>query len=126
MAVYQWHTLYIAGFIVLKCNRKFIPTRNLHGPGLGYAHTLRRKDMGFISWLIVGGLAGWIASMIMGTNERQGCLANIVIGIVGAMIGGFVMNFFGGQGVTGLNITSILVAVIGAVILLWVVKAIRK
>jgi uncharacterized membrane protein YeaQ/YmgE (transglycosylase-associated protein family) len=79
--------------------------------------------MGLVSWLIVGGLAGWIASMIMGTNERQGCITNIVVGVVGAFIGGFVMSFFGGQGVTGYNIPSILVAVIGAVILLWLVNA---
>jgi uncharacterized membrane protein YeaQ/YmgE (transglycosylase-associated protein family) len=79
-----------------------------------------------IAWVVLGGLAGWIASMIMGTNERQGCFMNIIVGVVGAFIGGFVMSFFGGQGVTGLNIPSILVAIIGAVILLWLVKALRK
>jgi uncharacterized membrane protein YeaQ/YmgE (transglycosylase-associated protein family) len=84
------------------------------------------RTMGLISWLIVGGLAGWIGSMIMGTNERQGCITNIVVGVIGAFIGGFVMSFFGGRGVTGLNIPSILVAIIGAVILLWLVKALRK
>jgi uncharacterized membrane protein YeaQ/YmgE (transglycosylase-associated protein family) len=82
--------------------------------------------MGILSWIIVGGLAGWIASMIMGTNERQGCLTNIIVGIVGSFIGGFVMSFFGGRGVTRLDIPSILVAIIGSVILLWVVKALRK
>jgi uncharacterized membrane protein YeaQ/YmgE (transglycosylase-associated protein family) len=83
--------------------------------------------MGLLSWIIVGGLAGWIASMIMGTNERQGCLMNIIVGVIGAGIGGFITTrFFGGQGVTGLNIPSILVAIIGAVILLWIVKALRK
>lgn len=82
--------------------------------------------MSIIAWVVLGGLAGWIASMIMGTNERQGCLMNIIVGVVGAFIGGFVMSFFGGQGVTGLNIPSILVAIIGAVILLWIVKALRK
>jgi uncharacterized membrane protein YeaQ/YmgE (transglycosylase-associated protein family) len=82
--------------------------------------------MGILAWIILGGLAGWIASMIMGTNERQGCFVNIVVGIIGAFIGGFVMSFFGGTGVTGFNIPSILVAIIGAVILLWLVKALRK
>jgi uncharacterized membrane protein YeaQ/YmgE (transglycosylase-associated protein family) len=82
--------------------------------------------MSIIAWIILGGLAGWIASMIMGTNERQGCLMNIIVGVIGAFIGGFVMSFFGGRGVTGLNIPSILVAIIGAVILLWIVKALRK
>lgn len=82
--------------------------------------------MGLISWIILGGLAGWIASMIMGTNERQGCITNIIVGVIGAFIGGFVMSFFGGVGVTRLDIRSILVAVIGSVILLWIVKALRK
>jgi uncharacterized membrane protein YeaQ/YmgE (transglycosylase-associated protein family) len=82
--------------------------------------------MGLISWIVVGGLAGWIASMIMGTNERQGCLMNIIVGIIGSFIGGFVMSFFGGRGVTRLDIPSILVAIIGSVILLWIVKALRK
>ncbi|MGL4608453.1 MAG: GlsB/YeaQ/YmgE family stress response membrane protein [Trueperaceae bacterium] len=82
--------------------------------------------MNFIAWIVLGGLAGWIASMVMGTNERQGCFTNIIVGIIGSFVGGFVMNFFGGQGVTGFNIPSLLVAIIGAVILLWIVKALRK
>ncbi len=79
----------------------------------------------FISWIILGGLAGWIGSKIMNT-EGQGLFTNIIIGVVGAFIGGFVMNFFGARGATGLNIPSILVAVIGSVILLWLMKALRK
>jgi uncharacterized membrane protein YeaQ/YmgE (transglycosylase-associated protein family) len=82
--------------------------------------------MNFIAWAILGGLAGWIASMIMGTNERQGCFLNIIVGVIGAFVGGFVMSFFGGQGVTGFNIPSLLVAIIGSVILLWIVKALRR
>ena len=82
--------------------------------------------MSIIAWIVLGALAGWIASLIMGTNSQQGCLTDIIVGIVGAFIGGFVMNFFGGGGVTGFNIPSIIVAVIGAVILLAVVKAVRK
>ncbi len=74
--------------------------------------------MGIISWIIFGALAGWIASMITGRNERMGCIANIVVGIVGAFIGGFLMNFIGGHGVTGFNLYSFLVAVLGAVVLL--------
>ncbi len=80
----------------------------------------------FVVWVILGGLAGWIGSKIMST-EGQGLFTNIIVGIVGAFIGGFIMrNFFGGAGVTGLNIPSILVAIIGAVILLWLMKALRK
>jgi uncharacterized membrane protein YeaQ/YmgE (transglycosylase-associated protein family) len=77
-------------------------------------------------WIIFGALAGWIASLIMGTNRRQGCLMDIVVGVVGAFLGGLVFSLFGGQGVTGFNIYSLLVAVLGAVILLWIVGAIRR
>ncbi len=83
--------------------------------------------MGIIAWLVVGGLAGWIASMIMGKNEQMGLVANIIVGIIGAFIGGFVMNAIGGNGdMTGINIGSILVAVLGAVILLGILKLIKK
>jgi uncharacterized membrane protein YeaQ/YmgE (transglycosylase-associated protein family) len=76
--------------------------------------------MGIISWIIFGALAGWVASIITGRNSRMGCLANIVIGILGAVIGGFLMGLFnGGQdAITGFNLGSFIVAVIGAVLLL--------
>ncbi|SBW03976.1 conserved membrane hypothetical protein [uncultured Eubacteriales bacterium] len=82
--------------------------------------------MGIISWIIIGALAGWIASMIMGKNNEMGAVANIVIGIVGGFIGGLVMNLLGGSGVTGFNIWSLLVAVLGSVILLWIINAIKR
>jgi uncharacterized membrane protein YeaQ/YmgE (transglycosylase-associated protein family) len=77
-------------------------------------------------WIIFGALAGWIASLIMGTNRQQGCLMDIVVGVVGAFLGGLVFSLFGGQGVTGFNIYSLLVAVLGAVILLWIVGMVRR
>lgn len=77
--------------------------------------------MGPIAWLIFGGLAGWIASKIMGTDAQQGILLNIIVGIVGAMIGGFVGGSLLGIGISGFNISSFLVAVIGACILLFLV-----
>jgi uncharacterized membrane protein YeaQ/YmgE (transglycosylase-associated protein family) len=80
----------------------------------------------FILWIILGAVAGWIASLIMGTNRQQGCLMDIVVGVVGAFLGGLVFSLFGGRGVTGFNIYSLLVAVLGAVILLWIVGAVRK
>jgi uncharacterized membrane protein YeaQ/YmgE (transglycosylase-associated protein family) len=55
--------------------------------------------MGIIGWIVLGGLAGWIASMIMGTDKSMGVLANIAVGIVGALIGGFLVSLFGGSGV---------------------------
>ncbi len=82
--------------------------------------------MGIISWLIIGGLAGWIASKIMGTDASMGLIANIVVGILGAFIGGFVSSFFGGAGVTGFNLYSFFVALVGAIVLLLIVKAMKK
>jgi uncharacterized membrane protein YeaQ/YmgE (transglycosylase-associated protein family) len=74
--------------------------------------------MGIISWLIFGGLAGWVASIIMKKNASMGMFANIIVGIVGAFLGGFIMNILGGWGITGFNLRSFIVAVIGAVVLL--------
>lgn len=82
--------------------------------------------MGIIAWLLVGGIAGWLASMIMKTNDSQGMIMNIVVGIVGAVIGGWLMSWFGGYGVTGFNLQSILVATLGAVVLLAVLKLLKK
>ncbi len=79
--------------------------------------------MGILGWIILGGLAGWIASKIAKTDESMGILMNIIVGIVGAFIGGFVFSLFGGEGVTGFNLYSFLVALIGAVVLLMIVRA---
>ena len=81
--------------------------------------------LGILGWIVLGGLAGWLASLITGRSRRQGCLMDIVVGIVGALIGGFLFNAVAGVGVTGFNAWSLLVAVIGAVILIWVVGLIR-
>lgn len=74
--------------------------------------------MNIILWVIFGGIAGWIASLIMSTNSQQGMLMDIVLGIVGAVVGGFIANLFGAPGVTGFNIYSLVVAVIGAAVLI--------
>jgi len=81
--------------------------------------------MGIILWIIFGGLVGWLASIIMGTDARQGVILNIVVGIVGALLGGWIMSFFGETGVTGFNIYSFLVALLGAVVLVAIVKLIN-
>jgi uncharacterized membrane protein YeaQ/YmgE (transglycosylase-associated protein family) len=78
--------------------------------------------MGLCGWIILGGLAGWVASIIAGNNARQGLIGNIVVGTVGAFIGGWVFSYFGGVGVTGFNLYSFGVALVGAVILLAVKK----
>lgn len=79
---------------------------------------------GIIMWVIVGALAGWIGSKIMGTDARQGGLANIIVGIVGAVIGGFVTRVaFGDSSANNGFVASLLVAVLGSVILLGLYKA---
>jgi uncharacterized membrane protein YeaQ/YmgE (transglycosylase-associated protein family) len=82
--------------------------------------------MNILLWIIMGALAGWIASMIMKTNAQQGLLVDIVVGIIGAFLGGFLFETFGGTGVTGFNLWSLIVAIIGAVVLLAIVKAVRR
>lgn len=74
--------------------------------------------MGLITMIILGGLAGWIASLI--TRSSTGILMDIILGIVGAIAGGFLMSFFGQPGITGFNIYSLIVAVVGAIVLIWI------
>jgi len=76
--------------------------------------------MNILLWIILGAISGWIATKIMGLGERN-WIRNIFIGIVGALVGGFVMNLIGGRGITGFDLYSIFVAVIGAVITLYVI-----
>ncbi|MGB3702308.1 MAG: GlsB/YeaQ/YmgE family stress response membrane protein [Anaerolineales bacterium] len=80
--------------------------------------------MSIIGWVILGGIAGWIASMITGRNDRMGCITNIAAGIVGAIVGGWLFSFFGGGSVTGFNLVSLLVAVVGAVVVLAIINLI--
>ena len=80
--------------------------------------------MGIISWIIIGALAGWIASMITGNNRKMGAGKNILAGIAGAFIGGFIMNLIGGTGITGFNLWSLLVA--APVILLLIINAVSR
>lgn len=77
-----------------------------------------------ITWVVVGGLAGWVASIITKTDAEQGLLGNIVAGVVGALVGGFIVGLLGGSGFTGFNLWSFLVALIGAVIVLFIWKAV--
>lgn len=81
--------------------------------------------MGILSWIIVGALAGWIAGLIM-KGSGSGLFMNIIIGIVGAFIGGLIMNLIGNVGVTGFNLWSLLVAILGAILLLGIVNLFRR
>ncbi|MGI6374848.1 MAG: GlsB/YeaQ/YmgE family stress response membrane protein [Anaerolineae bacterium] len=74
--------------------------------------------IGILTWIILGALAGWVASIIVGTNRQQGLLRDIIVGVGGAVVGGLVMNLIGGHGITGLNLPSFLVALGGAILLL--------
>ncbi len=82
--------------------------------------------MNIIAWLVLGVIAGWIASMLMGTNESQGVAMDIVMGVVGALLGGFLFSLVGIGGVSGFNLYSLFVAVIGAVILTWISRQIQR
>ncbi len=75
--------------------------------------------MSVIAWIILGLIAGFIGSKIV-NKSGQGFLMDIVLGIVGAVVGGYLFTFFGATGITGLNIYSIIVAVVGAVVVLWI------
>ncbi len=78
--------------------------------------------MSILLWVVFGAIVGWLASLIMKT--RGGLLMDIIVGIVGAVIGGFVMSMMGGAGVYGFNLYSFIVALVGSVILLAIVKSV--
>jgi len=83
--------------------------------------------MGPLSWIIFGALAGWVASIIAGTNRRQGCLMDIIVGVVGAIIGGFIMQLLAGRKFDmAFNLPSFGVAVLGAIVLLVITGATRR
>ncbi len=81
--------------------------------------------MSILAWLVLGLIAGFIGSKIV-NKSGQGLVLDIVLGIVGAMVGGYLFQMFGMHGVTGLNLSSILVSVVGAVVVLVVYHAIRR
>ena len=82
--------------------------------------------MGILLWIIFGALAGWIASMIMKTDASQNTLMDIIMGVVGAIVGGFIMEFLGQSGVNGFNIYSLVVAVLGARVVIFVGRMLRN
>lgn len=80
--------------------------------------------MNFLLWIILGGVAGWIADIVM--KSAHGMLEDIILGIIGAFVGGFIFNLFGAPGVTGFNFYSLIVAVIGAVVLIFLGRLIHR
>lgn len=80
--------------------------------------------MNILVWIIFGALAGWIADMVM--RSDHGVLEDIVLGIVGAFLGGIVMNALGQSGVTGFNLYSIIVAVVGAAVIIFIGRMLHR
>jgi uncharacterized membrane protein YeaQ/YmgE (transglycosylase-associated protein family) len=80
-------------------------------------------QMGWLAWLLVGAIAGWLASLVV--TSRLGLVGDIVVGIVGAFLGGFLFSLFGASGTTTFNIWSIFVSFVGAVILLLVIRVLN-
>ena len=86
-----------------------------------------------LGWIIVGGIAGWLASVIAGRNRQQGCLMNVIVGVIGAALGGLGYNLITGQGFefsfSSFDITSLggfMVALVGAVVLLVIVNLFQR
>ena len=81
--------------------------------------------MSIVAWIVLGLIAGFVGSKIV-NKSGEGFILDILLGIVGAVVGGFIFRLFGASGVTGLNIYSLIVAVIGSVVLLVVYHAVRR
>jgi uncharacterized membrane protein YeaQ/YmgE (transglycosylase-associated protein family) len=80
--------------------------------------------MGLLGWIVLGGLAGFVANMI--THEDGGLLKNIILGVIGGIVGGGIVQVLGGSGVNGFNLYSFIVAVLGAMLLIYIVRIIKK
>jgi uncharacterized membrane protein YeaQ/YmgE (transglycosylase-associated protein family) len=81
--------------------------------------------MGIFTWIVLGAIAGWLASMIV-NRSGEGLFLDIVLGIVGALVGGWIFAALGTVGVTGFNLWSLVVAVIGSVVVLWLYHAFTR
>jgi uncharacterized membrane protein YeaQ/YmgE (transglycosylase-associated protein family) len=85
----------------------------------------RRTTMSIIAWIVIGALAGWLASKMLGRDNEMGWMSNILVGILGAIVGGLIMALVGGDGVSGFNLYSVLVAIGGALLLLFAYNALK-
>ena len=81
------------------------------------------EPMGLLAWIVIGLIAGWLASQVI--PSRFGLVGDTIVGMIGALIGGFLFEAFGSSGATGINIWSIFVAFIGAVVLLFLLRAVN-
>ena len=81
--------------------------------------------MSFLVYIVFGGIVGWVASLLMKTDSQQGIILNVIVGVVGAVLGSWLVGFFGIGGVSGFDLPSFLVALLGAVVLIAVLRAVR-
>lgn len=79
--------------------------------------------MTLIFWLVLGGIAGWLAGAVMGVNASLGFMSTVALGIAGAFVGALLFNVFGGASITGINLYSILVAMVGSIALIGIARA---
>ena len=82
--------------------------------------------MGILAWIVFGLLAGWVAKLLVPGSDPQGCIITMVIGVLGAVIGGFIGSWLGFGAVTGFNLKSFLIAVVGSVLLLALYHLLRR
>ena len=75
--------------------------------------------MGILGWIILGGIAGWIAKTVTGIGKEKGCFFSVMVGVLGSVVGGLLFNYLGKESVTGFNPWSLFVATIGAIAFLW-------
>jgi uncharacterized membrane protein YeaQ/YmgE (transglycosylase-associated protein family) len=118
--------LYVASGIIEICaawNCKSSRGVQKQGPGRLFGQGV--KIMSLIAWIVLGLIAGFVASKLV-NRTGEGIVLDIALGVVGAVLGGWIFNRFGATGVTGLNVWSLVVAVVGAVVLLLIVHAIRR
>jgi len=80
--------------------------------------------MDILIWIVFGAIAGWVADVVM--HSDHGLIEDVILGVIGAFVGGFIMNSFGQPGVTGFNLYSVIVAVIGAVVLIFLGRILHK
>lgn len=82
--------------------------------------------MGLLSWILFGLIAGALAKFIMPGNDAGGCILTIVVGVVGALLGGFIATWLGFGGISGFDLRSLVIAILGSIVLLAILRAIRR
>jgi uncharacterized membrane protein YeaQ/YmgE (transglycosylase-associated protein family) len=106
----------------MKPSRRKIISINRYRLKRGKKETKTMEPMGLVAWVVVGLIAGWLASQVMPSSF--GLIGDTVVGMIGALVGGVIFEQFGEAGATGINLWSILVAFVGAVVLLFLIRAV--